>query len=212
MREKEVTQKINVQIWTPLNRAIRSHLNSMHIKRDAYLNKLLRMEIERLDSEVQFKMPDAATQHLRKRLKELEPNRTKMTISLDIDLVNRINAVLEKKGILRDSFVNRVLYFLIAKPIHLEILGINFEHRADMRAIPLFDAKDLLFDPFYEIREHNDGRFYTHNWFPDSEVAKAWPNLFGFNCTFSEKEWKTFNIPIEDLLVDYFPIESGERK
>ena len=164
-----------------------------------YLNELLANEIEELDREVAFPNLDQVRMRIQSRL---PPARVKLTIDLDEGVVRRINEVLTSKNIPRDSFINRVLFFLLAKPQVLQKLDVAYEKRVQSEVKPLDDVRSFLYDPFYNIRSSNDGRFYTLACFPDREIAKGWPSLFGMNCAISEEEWRFMDTSSEDLLSD----------
>lgn len=130
-------RRIMVQLWGPLAKAIDRDFKALNIKRDRYLNDLLRSEIEELAREVTFRNSDA----VRARMQEQKlPDRVKLTIELDEDVLARIEEVLAEKNIPRDSFVNRVLFFLVAKDPMLDRLEIAYERRGQVTAKPLQDA------------------------------------------------------------------------
>jgi hypothetical protein len=115
---------------------------------------------------------------------------------LDKALLNQISAVLKKKNIDRGPFINRILFFLIAKPSHLKAINVNFETRIETLVKPLSEVSSNLIDPFYNIRCANDGDFYTlliH----DTREAKEFPNLFGLNCAIRPDDWALMNITKE---------------
>lgn len=194
---KETKKKIMVQVWDELAKVVKKELRSLHISRDSYLNELLKLEIERLSSEVSYATPDEAKKHIKKRLCGIK-NREKMTLALDIEVADRINQVLAEKNIHRDSFINRVLFLLVAKPEHLKRIGIEYQLNQSTAVKPLQDAYGFLNDPFFNIRENNDELFYEIP-FPDEPLAKNWPNLFGLNCAISPENWSIINTPLMSL-------------
>lgn len=178
-------KRIMVQIWGTIAKAIEREFKSLHIKRDSYLNKLLRTEIEYLAEEVIFPNLD----EVRKRIQDCKlPDRKKITLELDDDLVNRIDYVLKEKNIPRDSFINRVLFFLVAKESHLKYLGIDYDSDSETSASPLADANSFLCNPFFHIRSNNEEKFYTLYCF-HGQFGKNGPNLFSLNTVISEAEW-----------------------
>ena len=196
---------IMVQVWGTIAKAIKRDFRALHIKRDAYLNDLLASEIDELDREVAFRNLDEVRQRIQSRRL---PDRVKLTIDLDDRVARRIDEVLTKKNIPRDSFINRVLFFLLAKRKILQALGVAYEGTVQSDVKPLDDAWSSLHDPFYNIRSNNDGHFYTLFCFPDGEgeIGKGWPNLFGMNCAISEEQWRLMDRPNEELLADLLGI------
>lgn len=192
-------RRIMVQLWGPLAKAIDRDFRALNIKRDRYLNDLFRSEIEELAREVTFRNSDA----VRARMQEQKlPARVKLTIELDEKVIDRIDEVLAEKNIPRDSFVNRVLFFLVAKDAMLDRLGVAYERRGQVSAKPLKDAIGFLYDPFFHIREANDQRFYTLACFYERVFGPKGPNLFAMNTAISEEDWAGFNIDADALLAE----------
>lgn len=190
-------RRIMVQLWGTLAKAIDRDFKLLHLKRDRYLNDLLGKEIEELNSEVKFRNSD----EVRARIQGQKlPNREKLTLELDESVIDRIDAVLAEKNIPRDSFVNRVLFFLVAKESMLDRLDIAYERRGQVTAKPLADAMAFLYDPFFHIREANEGRFYTLTCFHEHAFGAQGPNLFAMNTAISEEDWAALNINTDDLL------------
>lgn len=204
---KETKKKILVQVWDVLARAIKRDLRALHISRDTYLNSLLRHEIAELAREITFSTPDDAYRLIKKRLRGL--SRERMTIAVDRDVAEIIDQVLKQKNISRDAFVNRILFFLVAKPEHLKRFEIEFDYQQGVGVKPLDDAWSFLHDPFFNIRNCNDGAFYTLM-IPDKEIAQDWPNLFGLNCAISARDWELINTSFESLL-DELGLGAGIR-
>lgn len=188
--------RIMVQLWGALATSINKHFKDMHIKRDGYLNDLFTREIEELAQEVTFRNSDEVRQHLRERPL---PDRVKLNLELDSTLIKRIDEVLKEKNIPRDSFVNRVLFFLVAKDVHLDFLGVEYEKDSPATAKPLSDAKGFLINPFFHIRSKNDEQFYTLACFNDGPFGKNGPNLFGLNTAISDESWALMTTILLDL-------------
>lgn len=192
MEQENKTQspkvKITVQIWGALAKSINREFKALHIRRDMYLNDLLKREIEELDKEVNFRNTD----EIRYRLQGNKlPNRIKVTLELDESLVERMAIVLKEKNIPRDAFINRVLFFLAARREHLDALGINHGYQeAPVMRSPISGAWNSLYSPFMDIRKSNDGRFYTLPCFADGPFGQDGPNLFAMNCAIDEGNWK----------------------
>ena len=193
-------KRIMVQIWGKLARTIDAEFKALHLKRDHYLNRLIGNELAELEREVTFRNP--AEVHARLVGRRL-PDRVKWTIELDDAVVDRLDRVLTHLNIPRDSFVNRVLFFLVAKKPALDFLGFWFERKGNVGAKPLDDVNGFLHDPFFHIRTSNDN-FYAGAHFPDGPFGKGGPNLFALNVAISAEAWDNFNSPPfdDDILLD----------
>ena len=118
--------------------------------------------------------------------------------------------MLRDKNIPRDSFVNRVLFFLVAKEPMLDQLGIEFERRSEASGKPLADALGNLYDPFFHIRQANDGRFYTLSCFREWTFGEKGPNLFALNVAIDDDAWAAMNLDADDLLIELGMAPIGE--
>jgi len=199
-------KRIMVQLWGVIDAALRRDFRALHIKRDSYLNTLLKSEIERLDREVQMPNSEAVYQRL---IDRPLPDRQRLTLELDEQLIERIGDVLKAKRIPRDSFINRVLFFLLARDEHLSYLGIDFERSVRVEGKPLDDAWGFLNDPFFAIRAANYDHFYTIACFADGPFGKNGPNLFALNTSISDEVWADMNTPQIDL-ADLFGLTIGD--
>lgn len=189
-------KRIMVQVWGTLAKAVDRDLKALHLKRDGFLNDLFTREIEKLAEEVTFCNSDAVQARLRE---QKLPDRARLTLELDETLVQRIDAVLEHHKIPRDSFVNRVLFFLVAKESHLDRLGIVYEREGQVSAKPLADVRSYLYQPFSHIRDANEGRFYTLACFKEHSFGEGWPNLFALNTAISDADWEEMNTAADIL-------------
>ncbi|MFZ6758147.1 hypothetical protein ACO0K9_13135 [Undibacterium sp. Ji50W] len=183
--------RITVQIATSIACEIQNQFSQLHINRDAFLNDLLTQEIELLETEMTFRNSDEVYKSMSQR-KLI--HKTKLTITLDISLIERINLVLEKKNIVRDSFFNRILFFLIATPSLLEKLAMNPPNQTVNACNPMEGAKTFLTNPFNEIRKRNKGLFYTLTCFPDRAIAPQGQNLFLLNTAIDSEAATKFGI------------------
>lgn len=189
--------RIMVQVWDQIARAVTRDFKTLHLKRNGYLNDLFSLEIEQLATEIQHPNPDGFYDRLVSRKL---PNRVKWTLELDEAVIKRIDTLLKDLHIPRDSFVNRVLFFLVAKKPWLDQLGVAYERKGAVTAKPLEDVRGFLQDPFFHIRSANDGRFYGLPWFPDRPLFTNVPNLFSLNVAMTESEWQDLNTSLDDFL------------
>jgi hypothetical protein len=196
MLETTNKTKILVQAWPLATASVNRHLRGIHVKRDSYLNSLLTQEIERLADEIDFETPSDARTKIKRRLRDLEP--TPMTIVLDRRLVERMDIVLRERNISRNAFINRVLFFLVVKPVFLDRLNIAYVRSTECLVKPLDDAGSSLFNPFYNIRDANDWQFYSL-FIQEEPIAENWPSLFGLNCAIKADSWRLMNMTLPDL-------------
>ena len=192
MSEAKKTRKIQARVWPSTMNALNRELRRLYIKRDGYLNALLGHETEKLAIEVDFRTPDDARRRIKRKLQELDPE--DVTIALSPEVAKRMKEVLDYRNISRNAFINRVLFFLVARPDVLERLGVFYSDRIDIAVKPLEDARFHLQDPFDNIRASNDSKFYRLL-IPDERRAKGWPSLFGLNCAIDAASWEELTAP-----------------
>lgn len=189
--------RIMVQVWDKIAAAITRDFKALHLKRNGYLNDLFSLEIEELATEIQTPNPEGFYERLVSRKL---PNRVKWTLELDEELIKRIDQVLTDRRIPRDSFVNRVLFFLVANESWLDDLDVAYVRKGEVTAKPLEDVRGFLQDPFFHIRSANNGRFYGLSWFPDRPLLKNLPNFFSLNVAMTEREWEDLNTESDDFV------------
>lgn len=204
---KSGKQRIMVQLWGPLAKSIDRHFKELHIKRDGYLNDLFTLEIEALATEVTFQNSKEVSKRFRDRPL---PDRVKLNLDLDTTLIHRIDEVLKHRNIPRDSFVNRILFFLVANNNHLNYLGIDYDEETNASVKPLTNVKSFLLNPFFYIREENNEAFYTIACFIDGPFGPKGPNLFGLNTAISEESWVAMNIDSDALLNELVSLSDVE--
>lgn len=102
--------RITVRIQPRLLTRLDDLLKQLRLRRDAYLNDTLGDEVDELD-----KIPanSARTQRYLRQLRGSIPDKTRLAITLDTVLVNRINAVCKGKGVVRDAFIESYIDFLV---------------------------------------------------------------------------------------------------
>lgn len=201
--EEQPKTRVTLQIWEPMAVRLEEKLQKLFIKRDSYLNELFKREIERLDEEFQMK-----SKEYNEPLKNTEAGflvlkrtgalltRTKMNIFLNKDVALRMDEILGKYNIPRDSFCNRIIAHLCHPQLSLFLLrdymkkdesNKSFDYLQELKnelkdlAISnIFDsAYERLLNPFSYIRESNNNEFYTINNIP--RVGKSGLTLYSLN-------------------------------
>lgn len=112
-RELKITPKITVNIWRPILDKLEEKLGSACLRRDAYLSKILKTEVEMLDQEVSILNSQESYDYVSRELVKLD--RKLVSIALPLDISARLNEVCATKRIVRDAFFNRLFLLLAAK-------------------------------------------------------------------------------------------------
>lgn len=106
-------RKTTVRLLVPLRKRFNALLDQSCLKRDAYLNEVLDVEVQRLDDEIRVPNSQRAREHIAAMLKQTGSMEL-VTLTLRSDLLDAIDSVCERKLICRDAFFNRLLYLLTA--------------------------------------------------------------------------------------------------
>lgn len=155
--------KISVKIWRPLIDKFDEKMESACLRRDAYLVKLLRSEIEWLDQEVSIPNSEASYNYVFEKLDEFD--RKLVSLAIPSNLSARINEVCAEKRIVRDAFFNRLFLLLAASPKVIDKLYFGTyadEWRSEVWSECKHDGPffqngfyplEPIIDPFWAIRE-----------------------------------------------------------
>jgi hypothetical protein len=155
--------KISVRIWQPIIQKLNDKMDFACLRRDAYLRRVLEVELDFLESEVAIPNSSASYDYV---FKELEGfNRKLVSLALPTDLTARLNEVCARKRIVRDAFFNRLFLLLAAPPKRIDRLLFSM-CEGDWRTHvwsewkhegPFFQngfyPLDPTIDPFWAVRE-----------------------------------------------------------
>lgn len=112
--------KISVKIWRPLLEKLDSKLERACLRRDAYLSKVLAVELDHLDDEVSIPNSQASYDYIASRLDQLD--RKLVSLAISPEMAARVNEICSRKKIVRDSFFNRLFLMLAASPKAIDFL------------------------------------------------------------------------------------------
>lgn len=104
--------KILVAVWEPLIGLLNKKVKQACLKRDEYLDHVLRHEAKMLKQEVGIPNSDEAKAEISKHLGMLR--RKQVNLNLSADTVEAIADACQQVNVHRDAFINRVLLFLVA--------------------------------------------------------------------------------------------------
>lgn len=163
--------KISTKIWRPLIDKLDAKLDGACLRRDAYLGKVLGIELPALDSEVCLVNSDASEKFIFERLDQFD--RKPVSLSLPDEVVQRLNAICERKRIVRDAFFNRLVLMLAASPKQIDRLF--FPHEKDWMNIVWTECK-------------HDGPFFENTVYPlEHDIDPFWAIRMGIDL-FSEND------------------------
>jgi hypothetical protein len=121
MATKEINKtKILVKVHEPLIAILQHKIDAACLKRDAYLDKALRIEAQYLRLEIKTPNSDKAKNFIAAQLSELKLK--PLNLLLSTETVDLINEVCKEKNVPRDAFMNRFFLLLIASDAVLTAL------------------------------------------------------------------------------------------
>jgi hypothetical protein len=155
--------KITVKIWRPIMDKLDEKIGAACLRRDAYLNKVLDVELGYLDEEVSIPNSQASYNYVFEKLDRLD--RKLVSLALPSELTERLNNICKLKCIVRDAFFNRIFLLLAASPkvVNALLFGNQGDRwRANVWADNKNDGQffqdqfyplEPMIDPFWAIRE-----------------------------------------------------------
>jgi len=197
-------KKIAVKVWQPIIKKLNEKIEHGCLRRDAYINKILDIELGMLDQEITQANSEEAREYIAASLDSL--NRKIVTFSLRGDVVDRLDEICAQKRMVRDAIINRILLMLTAKPAVIDRLLIEALD-ADWRNLvwdknvcnwnffpDIFYPLEPDVDPFRVLREGirltnktHDANFSFYGVVLTDRHLKD-KNLFGLNCHIPNEE------------------------
>lgn len=183
------TKKIAIKIWAPTAEKMEKRFEALFLRRDAFLNYVLRIEISRLkECQNEQNLPEVY-QYIQHELNQLD--RKTVAFSFDEELITEIELICKEKNIVRDAFYNRVLLLLVASHEQVRrLLGLNEGWDEQFKAW-LIDKTGLYLNPeFYPLTEnHTDPFFFLHDYLQEfDDDTNIYSKVFGI------KQFKNTNL------------------
>lgn len=208
-----MTKKILVNLWEPLIDVLKEKMDNACMKRDAYLDRVLRHEASILDKEIGRNSDDARS-YISEHLGKLKKKQVNLLLSEETVAV--ISEACDRTNTPRDAFVNRVILFLVKLDenafmeklypyIHIKDIWLDFLEACSDEKYTLFQMGTLdsithiiQHDPFWRMRtiieismEKDDiipllhKAFIKKDFFNNPEKIQS---ALGFNCFIEDDE------------------------
>jgi hypothetical protein len=158
----EKIPKTSVRIWQPVIKKLNAKMEAACLRRDAYIRRVLEIEIERLDEDVSIPNSKQSHDFVLDRLDQFD--RKPVSLVIPHELTARLNDICNRKLIVRDAFFNRLFVLLAAAPSDIDRLFFSdaeddwrsevwSEYRNDGPFFQNgFSPLDPIVDPFWGIR------------------------------------------------------------
>lgn len=211
--------KITAKIFLPLINNFNEQLSALHIKRDSFLNSMLKSEIKYLAAEMKDKkLSKKAKQYISGELKRMGTDKLEtVNIVVDKDLADELNRIVESSNLVRDAFINRLILllrssdeFLSFMELPISLSASDFNAAEYMACSPLKTIESVMTDPLYYLRIAADERFGKGLY--ELELPSG---FIGFSCYIDDdlvpgtvaynEQLKTSEALLKELLI----LESG---
>jgi hypothetical protein len=182
---KMKTTKITVKVWKPLLADFDAQLDRLCIKRDAFLNHMLSVEVRQLRSDLHGKCNSPrARRYISSALKRMGTHTVNVVV--DKSVAKALADAVKAHNLVRDAFVNTMIMYLRSSDSLLKYLDLprfvmrgEFERYIydELPTSPLRAIEAFYADPLQYIRLGAEERY------EEGLYAVALPpKLIGFTC------------------------------
>ncbi len=134
------------KVWQPLFRGFSRTIERACLRRDAYLDHVFAHEAKALKQEIPCRNSPAARTYLQNELEKLD--RVSVNFSLSPTTIDSVNRVCEELNVVRDCFINRVLFLLVADMNTGEAIT-SIELRRDLPDFLAGHDRDFIYAPLW---------------------------------------------------------------
>lgn len=174
----DAPKKISTKIWRPILEKLDQKLDAACLRRDAYLNRVLEVELDFLDKEVSIPNSLEAFSFVSERVDQLD--RKLVSLALRPDLIDRLNEICQRKRIVRDAFFNRLFLLLAGSPKTIDHL--------------LFRGADWRTEVWSECK--NDGPAFHNTFYPlEQDIDPFWAIRAGLELFSEDTELHDYTVP-----------------
>lgn len=213
--EKTAIPKTSAKVWRPILEKLETKMSAACLRRDAYLSRVLEIELDHLEREVPTPNSDAARAFVAQKLEAL-PDRKLVSFALKPELVERLNEICTRKKIVRDAFFNRLLLLLAVAPKVLDrILGLSSQWREELLREY---GNETFFQNFFEPIETDINPFWAiRDWIDEADASASEDShgvhgLFISSDCFKDVDLSGLNCYVADHNIPGHPDEVSYRK
>lgn len=144
---RQPNRQLLAKIWRPLFISLNRIIERACLRRDAYLDHVFTHEAKLLPEEIPRSNSREARSYLQSKLEELE--RVPVNFSLSPTAIEAINLACDQRNVIRDCFINRVLFLLVADITICEAVT-GIELREYLPDILGDNDRDFIYAPLWE--------------------------------------------------------------
>lgn len=163
-------QKMSFRASEIILKLFNEEFSKLPISRDLFLNNLIKTECEYLAADLHGKrLSDEARGIISDHLKHMDKRTRQVSVVIDTEVASRLNEIVATTNIVRDSFLNRIFYFLLLTeplrkrlnlPVEIDLISTHAisegRNKILLETIPMSPFKwmaQVLADPFHYLRE-----------------------------------------------------------
>ena len=140
------TVQLQARVWRPLLKKCSTAMDRACLRRDAYLDHVFAHEAWALKKELPGPNSKESRNYLQRQLEDLD--RVPVNFSLSPASVAAVNDACKELNIIRDCFINRVLFLLAADIRTCEVVA-GFDFHADLPEILGDHERDYIYAPLW---------------------------------------------------------------
>lgn len=119
-------RKVTLKVFTPLLHEFEAKLDALHVKRDAFVNHLIDCELPHLENDLHDKrLAVSIRRYIARSLKRL--GCSQINVQVDSATAERLDEIAIETNLVRDSFINRLLYFSVGSDALLQYFGVPLD-------------------------------------------------------------------------------------
>ncbi|MBE0472503.1 MAG: hypothetical protein IBX55_23720 [Methyloprofundus sp.] len=171
------TKKVSFRVVKTLHDEFSKKLIHLSLKRDSFLNQVLKNEITRMGQELQgTRLSDSFKRVTSSKLAANEL--VLVNVVLQEQVADQLNILVKHHNLVRDAFINRIIFFLLCKDGFMRRMEVPSYVEGDAlnnysNAIPVapFDLLEItLSDPLFFIRQYLKSGLYNFNFLEDGDA------------------------------------------
>jgi hypothetical protein len=210
-----LTQKISVKVWRPIVEKLDKRMSAACLRRDAYLTRVLEVELKQLDEEVRNASSEMARTFITNKL-EAMPDRKLVSLTLRTDLVERLGEICERKRIVRDSFLNRLLLLLSASTTVFDHL-LNLDQDWKRKLLREYKNETFFENTFYPIEDDINPFWAVRDWIDLNDPTGQSDDEGIYTTFWGEERFNNIDLTglncfVHDWRIPNHPAEIARRK
>lgn len=203
--------KITAKVYQPMWLKFQKNIRELFLNRDAFLDHIISVETPHLRDDLAGRaMSRKAKTYVSRELNLMghakQQGLIRVSIATSKETATNLGVVVKESNLVRDAFINRLLFFLLSTDKVLNFFGVplrtgGLKHAESFSTNPMQAMMEIRDDPFFYIRESLLERGETGMY-----TVPLTKGLMGFSCYLGDKdvpgtkEHEKFQKELQELL------------